>query len=110
MQNASRKFICREVPLKVERAKGTSKKNIRLPIAHADGNYFADEETLRRIEGEGQVVLRYLDNPNGSRNDIAGLRNAKGNVVGMMPHPERAAEPVLGNEDGLPILRSFLEG
>jgi phosphoribosylformylglycinamidine synthase len=88
-----------------------------MPIAHAEGNYFADEETVRRLEDGGQVVFRYCDaagelsdaaNPNGSLHAIAGIRNEAGNVLGMMPHPERASEQELGCEDGRFILESLL--
>ncbi|MFZ5471593.1 MAG: phosphoribosylformylglycinamidine synthase subunit PurQ [Myxococcota bacterium] len=113
LQNASRKFICKDVALQVENpdtpfTRGLSQGQVmRSPIAHAEGNYFIDEEGLRRLEGEGQVVFRYLDNPNGSLNDIAGVVNAGRNVLGMMPHPERAAEAVLGCEDGKRIFESL---
>ena len=79
-----------------------------IPIAHGEGNYFADEETLKRIEGNGQVIFRYLKNPNGSLNDIAGIINEKGNVLGMMPHPERCMEGVLSNEAGKKVFESLL--
>jgi phosphoribosylformylglycinamidine synthase len=114
LQNASRKFICKSVELKVENAKTsfTNKlkagETIRVPIAHAEGNYFIDAEGLKRLEGEGQVVFRYVDNPNGSLESIAGIVNAEGNVMGMMPHPERAAESLLGSADGLRIFESVL--
>ena len=78
------------------------------PVAHHEGRYHADQATLDRLEGDGQVVFRYADNPNGSANDIAGIINDKGNVLGMMPHPERACEAVLGSTDGLSIFRSIL--
>jgi phosphoribosylformylglycinamidine synthase subunit PurQ / glutaminase len=92
MRNAGLKFVCRDVWLRVENAQTayTSRyqkgQTIRIPVAHHDGNYIADEETLARLEGEGQIVFRYHDNPNGSAHDIAGLINAAGNVLGMMPH------------------------
>jgi phosphoribosylformylglycinamidine synthase len=88
-----------------------------LPIAHGDGRYSADEETLERLEGEGHIVFRYAPdplqayevyNPNGSMHDIAGITNAEGNVLGMMPHPERAVDPLLGPADGLPLFESIL--
>lgn len=78
-----------------------------MPIGHGEGNYFADDDTLARIEGEGQVVFRYRDNPNGSRNDIAGIVNGAGNVLGMMPHPDRAFDAALGSADGAVLLRSL---
>jgi phosphoribosylformylglycinamidine synthase len=79
-----------------------------IPVAHHDGNFFADDETLDRIEGEGQVVFRYVDNPNGSARNIAGVTNAKGNVLGMMPHPERAVDLTHGGTDGLALFESIL--
>ena len=92
---------------------------IRIPIGHGDGNYYVDPEGLRRLEGEGQVAFRYVDpagirgvsgmNPNGSLADIAGITNARGNVLGMMPHPERLAEGVLGGEDGRRLFESIVE-
>jgi phosphoribosylformylglycinamidine synthase I len=114
LQNASRKFICKDVQLTVENASTPfSKKlkkgeSLRIPIAHAEGNYFIDDDGLKRLEGEGQVVFRYVDNPNGARNGIAGIVNAQGNVLGMMPHPERASEAALGNVDGRRIFESLL--
>ncbi len=115
MRNASLRFICCDVTLRIDRADtaftaGYAQGQIvKWPIAHKDGNFFADDDTLERIEGEGLVALRYVDdagaatdeaNPNGSRNNIAGLVNARGNVLGMMPHPERLADPALGGIDG----------
>ncbi len=79
-------------------------------MAHNEGNYFADTETIAALEDEGRVVLRYLENPNGSANDIAGVCNEGRNVVGIMPHPERVSEGVLGSDVGLKILRSVLVG
>lgn len=123
LRNASLQFRCEDVLVKVENGKTPFTRNVaggkplRIPIAHADGNYFCDDETLKRLEGEGQVLVRYVDaggkasaeaNPNGSRNNIAGVVNARGNVVGMMPHPERACEPVLGSADGLGFFKSLL--
>ena len=115
MKNANLKFLCKDVHLKVENA-GTRFTDryakgqvVRFPIAHGDGNYFADEATLDRLEGEGRVAFRYVApdgrasdaaNPNGSRRNIAGILNEKGNVLGMMPHPERLADPQLGGIDG----------
>ncbi len=112
MRNASQTFICRTVSLKVENDRSPFTRGyergqeIRIPVAHHDGNYFADEDTLDRIEGEGHVAFRYLENCNGSRRDIAGVINAAGNVLGMMPHPERAVEPAHGGTDG----RMLFEG
>ena len=84
-------------------------QEIRLPVAHHDGNYTADLETVDLLEGEGRVVLRYLDNPNGSIRDIAGILNAAGNVLGVMPHPERAIAPELGGTDGALFFHSLLD-
>jgi phosphoribosylformylglycinamidine synthase len=81
---------------------------LRLPINHFEGNYVCDDATLARLRADDRVVLRYVDNPNGSRDDIAGIASATGNVVGLMPHPERAAEALLGSEDGAVLLRSLL--
>jgi phosphoribosylformylglycinamidine synthase len=123
LRNASLKFVCAPINLRVEQAETafTSRYSdgqlITLPIAHGDGRYSADEETLDRLEGEGQVVFRYAPdplqaseayNPNGSMRDIAGIVNAEGNVLGMMPHPERAVDPILGFTDGLPLFESIL--
>ena len=103
-RNNSLKFVCKTVELTVENTNtpftSLYKKGekINLPIAHADGSYYADEELLAELEENGQVVFRYSkENPNGSLNDIAGITNKQGNVLGMMPHPERAVEMLLGN-------------
>ncbi|HEX4802177.1 MAG TPA: phosphoribosylformylglycinamidine synthase subunit PurQ [Myxococcaceae bacterium] len=114
LQNASCKFVCRMVTMEVgnERTPFTcalSKgQRVRMPVAHGDGNYFIDDEGLRRLEGEGQILLRYIDNPNGSRANIAGIINSAGNVFGLMPHPERASESILDGEDGRLIFESLL--
>jgi len=116
MRNASLKFVCREVKLQVANANTAFTRNyrpgqiIRCPVAHHDGNYFADPETLARIEGEGQVVFRYAEgtNPNGSINDIAGIVNARGNVLGLMPHPENLIETAHGGTDGRALFESAL--
>ncbi|MCO6385449.1 phosphoribosylformylglycinamidine synthase subunit PurQ [Aliihoeflea sp. 40Bstr573] len=116
MRNASLKFVCREVKLEIANAETrfTSRYEkgqvIRCPIAHHDGNYFADEATLARIEGEGQVAFRYGEgtNPNGSLNDIAGIVNAEGNVLGMMPHPENLIEDAHGGTDGRALFEAAL--
>ncbi len=116
MRNTSLKFVCREVKLQVANANTAFTKNyapgqiIRAPVAHHDGNYFADDETLKRIEGDGQVVFRYADdtNPNGSINDIAGIINANGNVLGLMPHPENLIEAAHGGTDGRGLFESAL--
>ena len=115
MRNASQHFICRTVGLKVENAdtlftKGyDAGQEIRIPVAHHDGNYFADEETLDRLEGEGRVAFRYLENCNGSRRDIAGVLNKAGNVLGMMPHPERAVDAAHGGTDGLALFEGAMK-
>ncbi|WP_202389883.1 phosphoribosylformylglycinamidine synthase subunit PurQ [Parapontixanthobacter aurantiacus] len=115
MRNASQNYICRTVGLRVEnnRTRFTSAmaegQEIRIPIAHHDGNYFADPETLEQLEGDGRIVFRYTENPNGSRNDIAGVISEKGNVLGMMPHPERAIDQAHGGTDGRAIFESLLE-
>jgi phosphoribosylformylglycinamidine synthase len=116
MRNASLRFVCREVRLQVANAntaftRGYSQHQvIRCPVAHHDGNYFADAETLKRIEGEGQVVFRYAEgtNPNGSINDIAGIVSEKGNVLGLMPHPENLIEAAHGGKDGRALFESAL--
>ncbi len=122
-RNTGLNFVCRDVHLRVERddlpftTEYRSGQVLRLPIAHNEGCYYADDETLARLEGEGRVVFRYVDalgqvsedaNFNGSRNAIAGIVNERGNVLGMMPHPERAVERLLGYEDGVGLLRSTL--
>lgn len=114
MRNAGLKFVCEKAKLTVENAntRFTSRyeggAELIVPVAHHDGNYFADEATLDRIEGEGQVVFRYGQNPNGSKRDIAGLTNEQGNVMGMMPHPERAVDEKHGGTDGLKLFESVL--
>ncbi|MFZ2099117.1 MAG: phosphoribosylformylglycinamidine synthase subunit PurQ [Oricola sp.] len=116
MRNASLKFVCREVKLEVVNVDtaftGTYAQGqiIRCPVAHHDGNYFADAETLTRLNGNGQVVFRYAQgtNPNGSIEDIAGIVNEAGNVLGMMPHPENLIEPAHGGADGRGIFESAL--
>ncbi len=107
-------FRCLNQALKVEDSNdrfNSSKigESISLPIAHGEGNYRVNDSTLEELEANRQVLLRYRDNPNGSINDIAGIRNRKGNVYGMMPHPERAVEPHHPCMDGIAVLRSFLE-
>jgi phosphoribosylformylglycinamidine synthase len=113
MRNAALRFICRTVPLRVETADSpftagwAAGDAIALPIAHHDGNYQADAETLARLEAEGRVALRYLDNPNGSAAAIAGVLSANRRVLGLMPHPERAVDPAHGGTDGLMMLRAL---
>jgi phosphoribosylformylglycinamidine synthase len=112
MRNAQITFTCRTVPIEVVNSQSLftagyqQGETIHLPVAHHDGNYFADEATLDRLEGEGRVAFRYLENCNGSRRDIAGILNDSGNVLGMMPHPERAIEPALGETDGRALFES----
>ncbi|MBN7785462.1 phosphoribosylformylglycinamidine synthase subunit PurQ [Ponticoccus gilvus] len=114
LRNAGLKYICRTVGL---RSEGNSVytdgygagAEIALPIAHHDGNYFADQTTLDRLEGEGLVAFRYTDNPNGSARDIAGVLSENRRVLGMMPHPERAAESAHGNEDGARLFAHLTE-
>ncbi|GHD09893.1 phosphoribosylformylglycinamidine synthase subunit PurQ [Tianweitania populi] len=116
MRNTSLKFVCREVKLQVANANTAFTRQyapnqiIRCPVAHHDGNYFAEPEELARLEGEGQVVFRYAEgtNPNGSINDIAGIMNASGNVLGLMPHPENLIESAHGGDDGRGIFESVL--
>ncbi|NML92722.1 phosphoribosylformylglycinamidine synthase subunit PurQ [Novosphingobium olei] len=116
MRNAGIRFVCRDVKLKVENASSlfTSAylpgQTITIPVAHHDGNYYADAETLDRLEGEGRVAFRYLEACNGSQRDIAGVLNEKGNVLGMMPHPERMIEPAHGGSDGRKLFESVLHG
>ena len=113
-RNRGLKFICRPVQLRTETVNspftsGASKGQVlTFPIAHGEGCYYADEETLVRREAEDRVVFRYLDNPNGSLRDIAGILNAGRNVMGLMPHPERAADPLMGSTDGLVVLESMV--
>jgi phosphoribosylformylglycinamidine synthase len=113
-RNDTLTFICKTVELTVANADTPFSKALKkgerlhVPIAHAEGNYFLDDDALKRLEGEGQVVFRYVDNPNGSRGDIAGVTNAAKNVMGMMPHPERASEGILGSADGLAVFKSLL--
>jgi phosphoribosylformylglycinamidine synthase len=115
MRNAGLNFVCRTVPLVVA---GESRftagykvgETIAVPVAHHDGNYAADEATLDRLEGEGRVAFRYAEPVNGSARDIAGIVNDRGNVLGMMPHPERALEPAHGNTDGRRLFEALVEG
>ena len=114
MRNAGISFVCRDVPLTVTNTQSafTSRYDageaISIPVAHHDGNYFTDGETLNRIEGEGRVAFRYADQVNGSANDIAGLLNDAGNVLGMMPHPERMIEPAHGGNDGRRLFEALM--
>jgi phosphoribosylformylglycinamidine synthase len=114
LRNRDLKFVCRDVKLRVETtntpftASGSRGQMLRMPVAHGDGCYFADPATLDALEKEDRVVLRYLDNPNGSLQDIAGICNERRNVMGMMPHPERAADVLMGSTDGRVILDSMV--
>ena len=113
-KNAGLKFRCETVEVRVETTEsaltnlGVPGQILRIPINHFEGNFVCDPDTLRRLRDLDQVVLRYLENPNGSLDDIAGICNEGRNVVGLMPHPERACEPVLGSADGAVLLRSLL--
>src|SRR6476659_1121029 len=115
MRNAGLSFVCREVPLRVENSQSLftaqydSGEEISFPVAHHDGNYQADEGTLDRLEGEGRVAFRYLDEVNGSARSIAGILNDSGNVLGLMPHPERVIEAAHGGTDGRRLFEGLLE-
>ena len=124
LRNRSLSFVCKDVYVRVENAATPFTAHcepgevLKIPIAHADGNYYADEVTLSQLRANAQVVFRYCDrhggltaeaNPNGSLDHIAGIRNAAGNVLGMMPHPERCAEGVLGNDDGRRMFLSMID-
>jgi phosphoribosylformylglycinamidine synthase len=114
MRNAGIRFVCRDVALKVENgasaftARYEAGEEVVIPVAHHDGNYQADAETLDRLEGEGRVAFRYSGECNGSARDIAGIVNERGNVLGMMPHPERAVEPAHGRQDGRRLFEGIL--
>jgi phosphoribosylformylglycinamidine synthase I len=115
MRNASLKFVCRLIKLRIENERTFLTRRlkrgdvVRCPVAHGDGNYYADPETLRRLTGEGRVVFRYADgsNPNGSMDDIAGIVNERGNVIGLMPHPEDFIEPLHGGTDCRPLFEAL---
>jgi len=124
MRNESLKFVCAPTRLRVENAETLFTHRyergqlLSIPIAHGEGRFAADDETLDRLEGEGQVIFRYVNergetaadaNPNGSARAIAGIVSAEGNVLGMMPHPERAVEPLLGSTDGLALFQGLLD-
>ena len=124
MRNADRNFVCRDVHLRVESSDSIYTRKYkagfvaRIPVAHGEGNYFADPETLERIEGEGQVAFRYVDtygaetkaaNPNGSQHNIAGIFDKSRRILGMMPHPERLSDEKLGGTDGRAMFESLLE-
>ncbi|MCJ2181597.1 phosphoribosylformylglycinamidine synthase subunit PurQ [Novosphingobium sp. 1949] len=115
LRNATIRFVCRDVTLTVENATSLftsgyeAGQEITIPVAHHDGNYFADAATLDRLEGEGQVAFRYKEDINGSARSIAGVLNARGNVLGMMPHPERAIEATHGGTDGRALFESAIK-
>jgi phosphoribosylformylglycinamidine synthase subunit PurQ / glutaminase len=113
-RNESLSFICKPVELKVVNNQSmfstayTQGETISIPVAHGEGNYYCDEETLAKLKENNQIVFTYQDNPNGSLEDIAGIINEKGNVLGMMPHPERAVDKLLGGADGLKLFQSIV--
>lgn len=115
MRNRALDFVCRNVTLKVENTASVFTRHfdagqlMDFPVAHHDGNYVADEETLNTLENDGRIAFRYVDNPNGSSRNIAGIVNETGNVLGMMPHPERAISPLLGGVDGLAFFKGLVE-
>jgi phosphoribosylformylglycinamidine synthase I len=117
MRNAELKFVCRPVGLVVEESQSAFTRayskgdTVLFPVAHGEGNYFADEATLDRLEGEGRVAFRYAsgDNPNGSARNIAGVLSEKRNVLGLMPHPERACDPLLGSTTGRALFQSLVQ-
>jgi len=114
LRNAGLKYVCKAVELDVVNAQTRftaayqAKRRVRMTVGNGEGAYFADEAALDRLEGEGQVVFRYRDNPNGSSRDIAGIVGERGNVLGMMPHPDRAFEAALGSSDGALLFQSVL--
>ena len=118
LRNANLKFVCKNVTLNIENKKSifTSQYNGRLnkdkivvPIAHAEGNYFCDADTLKELEDYDRILFRYEDNPNGSLENIAGITNKEGNIMGMMPHPERASEEIIDGTDGRYIFESVIQ-
>jgi phosphoribosylformylglycinamidine synthase len=114
LRNAALKYICKPVALEVTNGQTRftagyqGRREVKMTIGNGEGNYFADAATLERLEGEGQVAFRYRENPNGSVNDIAGIVSSRGNVLGMMPHPDRAFEDELGSSDGAILFQSVL--
>jgi phosphoribosylformylglycinamidine synthase subunit PurQ / glutaminase len=114
LRNERLKYVCKPVELDVVNSQTRftagykGRRQVAMTVGNGEGNFFADEPTLDRLEGEGQVVFRYLDNPNGSARDIAGIVNARGNVLGLMPHPDRAFEAELGSADGAVLFQSAL--
>jgi phosphoribosylformylglycinamidine synthase len=115
IRNRDLKFVCRDVTLRVETTDSpftvaaSKGQELRMPVAHGEGCYLADARTLDMLEAEDRVSLRYVDNPNGSMRDIAGILSEKRNVMGMMPHPERASDELLGSADGRVILESVIQ-
>lgn len=114
-RNESLSFICKPTELKVENnhtifsSEFSEEETITIPIAHGEGNYYCDEDTLSKLKANNQIVFTYQDNPNGSLANIAGIVNEKGNVLGMMPHPERAVDELLGGADGLKLFQSIVK-
>jgi len=114
MRNSNLLFVCERTPLTVENENTVftsayaGQRELTIPVAHHDGNYFADDGTLDALEDNNQVIFRYARNPNGSARDIAGIMNERGNVMGMMPHPERAVDELHGGTDGLAVFESLL--
>ncbi|MCB2079760.1 MAG: phosphoribosylformylglycinamidine synthase subunit PurQ, partial [Novosphingobium sp.] len=116
LRNSAIRFVCREIALSVANSQSLftsgyeAGQQIMMPVAHHDGNYYADDATLDRLEGEGRIAFRYAEQVNGSVRDIAGILNEAGNVLGMMPHPERAIEPAQGGSDGRVLFESAVKG
>jgi len=114
LPNRGSHFVCRPVRMRVENNRlpftsaYTAGQTVTMPVAHGEGNYVCDEATLRDLQKRDQITFRYIDNPNGSLDDIAGIANREGNVMGLMPHPERASDPLLGSADGLGIFQSLM--
>lgn len=115
VRNAGLNFVCRNVTLRVENSHSLFTKSfeknqtVDFPVAHHDGNFTADDETLDKLEQEDRIAFRYVDNPNGSARDVAGILNEQGNILGMMPHPERVISPLLGGLDGLTFFKGIVE-
>jgi phosphoribosylformylglycinamidine synthase I len=115
LRNAHLKFVCRNVTLRVENSQSLftsayeTGQTLSIPVAHGEGNYFADDATLDRLEERGQIAFRYVGNPNGSARDIAGIFNETKNVLGMMPHPENAIDPLQGSTDGAPLFSGLVQ-
>ncbi len=114
MRNSGLRYVCKTVPLEVVTSNSPFTNHLRkgevlqVPIAHGEGSYFADDRTLDALEGEDRIAFRYKENPNGSLRDIAGILNAERNVLGMMPHPERACDPLMGGTDGRGVFESLI--